>query len=93
MILRKLLMATAILASAVTTACSDMMAPGEMQPPELTGRASLAEGSRTCPAPGTGLAGAWNMTRDETMFTIPMVRNVQGNGNAGMVHAVAVSAC
>ena len=93
MIRRKLLIATGIIASGVITACSDTTGPTEIQSPGLAGRASFVEGSRTCPAPGTGLAGAWNMTRDETMFTIPMVRNVQGNGNAGMVHAVEVSGC
>ena len=90
MIRRKLLIATTIITSVVITACSDMTAPTEVQP---SGLVSFAEGERECPAPGTGLAGAWNMTRDETMFTIPMVRNLQGNGNAGMAHAVAVSAC
>jgi hypothetical protein len=42
-------------------------------------------------APGTGLVGACNMLLDATMFTVPMVRNVQGNGNDGMFHAVDVS--
>jgi hypothetical protein len=89
MIRRKLLIATPILASAVITGCSDMTAPDEIQP---SGLASFAEGSRTCPAPGTGLAGASNMLLDPTMTTIPMVRDAP-QGNVGMFHAVAVSAC
>ena len=44
------------------------------------------------PTPG-GYVGACNMLHDATMGTIPMVRNVQGNGNAGMFHALAVSGC
>lgn len=47
-------------------------------------------------APGptpNGLVGACNMMRDASMMTIPMVRNLQGNGNAGMARAVAVSGC
>lgn len=38
-----------------------------------------------------GWIGACNMMRDKTMLTIPMVRNLQGNGNDGMFRAVAVS--
>jgi hypothetical protein len=85
MIRRKLLIATATIASVVITACSDMTGPAEMQ-------ASFAEGSRRCPAPGTGLAGAENMLLDPTMTTIPMVRDAE-QGNAGMFHAVDVSSC
>ena len=92
MIHRKLLLATGIIASGVITACSDMTAPTEMHSPALTGRASFAEGSRQCPAPGTGLPGALNMLRDATMFTIPMARDA-AQGNAGMFHAVDVSGC
>lgn len=47
---------------------------------------------RVCPAPGTGMAGAWNMVHDATMLTIPMARN-NPNGNAGMIRAVSNSAC
>jgi hypothetical protein len=92
MIRRKLLTATAIIASVVITACSDSTAPTEMQTSGLLGRASFAEGSRQCPAPGTGLPGALNMLRDPTMFTIPMARDAE-QGNAGMFHAVDVSGC
>ena len=92
MIRRKLLIATAIIASVVITACSDMTAPTEIQPSGPAGRASFAEGSRPCPAPGTGLPGALNMVHDATMFTIPMARDA-AQGNAGMFHAVDVSGC
>ncbi len=47
---------------------------------------------RVCPAPGTGLTGAENMTLDPTMWTIPMVRLAQ-QGYDGMFHAVYQSAC
>jgi hypothetical protein len=86
---RNLLVASAMIASAAITACSDMTAPAEMQP---SGLASFAVDSRQCPAPGTGLAGASNMLLDPTMTTIPMVRDAP-QGNAGMFHAVAVSGC
>jgi hypothetical protein len=92
MIRRKLLIATAIIASGVITACSDMTGPTEMQSPGLAGRASFAEGSRQCPAPGTGIAGGLNMVHDATMLTIPMARDAE-QGNAGMSRAVAESGC
>jgi len=92
MIRRKLLIATAIIASGVITACSDTTGPTEMQSPGLAGGASFAVGSRQCPAPGTGLPGALNMLRDPTMFTVPMA-NDAAQGNAGMFHAVDVSGC
>lgn len=92
MIRSKLLMATAIIASVVTTACSDMTGPVEMQAREFAGRPSFVEASRPCPAPGTGLPGALNMIHDATMLTIPMARDAE-QGNAGMFHAVAVSGC
>jgi hypothetical protein len=82
MIRRKLLIAATILTSVVITACSDMTAPAEREP------SGLASFARQCPA-----LGALNMMHDPTMLTIPMVRNVQGNGNAGMARAVAVSGC
>jgi hypothetical protein len=85
----KLLVATAIVASVLTTACSDMTAPAEIQAPGL---ASFAEGSRPCPAPGTGLPGALNMIHDATMLTIPMARDAE-QGNIGMSRAVAESGC
>ena len=87
MIHRTLLIATAIIASGVITACSDMTGPAEMQ---SAGRASFAEGSRTCPAPGTGLPGALNMLHDPTMLTRPEAAQP---GIDGMFHAVAVSGC
>jgi hypothetical protein len=89
MIRRKLLMVTAIIASVVITACSDMTGPAGMQ---SAGRASFAEGSRTCPAPGGGLPGALNMIHDATMLAIPMDRDAQ-QGNDGMSRAVDVSGC
>ena len=92
MIRRKLLIAAASIASVVTTACSDMTGPVEVQARELAGRPSFVEASRPCPAPGTGLPGALNMVHDATMLTIPMARNAE-QGNAGMFHAVAVSGC
>jgi hypothetical protein len=91
MIHRKLLIATAIIASGVITACSDTTAPTEMQSTGLAGRVSFVEAS-TCPAPGTGLPGALNMVLDPTMFTIPMERDA-AQGNDGMFHAVDVSGC
>ena len=92
MIHRKALVATGIIASVIITACSDMSAPTEMQPSGPAGRPSFSEGSRPCPAPGTGLPGALNMLGDPTMITIPMARDA-AQGNAGMFHAVDVSGC
>ena len=92
MIRRKVLIATAITASVVLTACSDMTAPAEMQPQGFAGKASFLEASRTCPAPGTGIAGGLNMVHDATMFAIPMTHDAD-QGNAGMFHAVDVSGC
>jgi hypothetical protein len=89
MIYHRLLMATAIIASGAITACSDMTGPAEMQ---SAGRASFAEGSRPCVAPGGGFAGALNMLHDETMLSIPMDRDAP-QGNIGMFRAVAVSGC
>ena len=100
MIRRKLLIATAIIASVVVTACSDMTAPKKLVPgvlpasailapqsgPALLVAAGSAEASRPCEA------GALNMLHDPTMFTIPMARNAP-QGTAGMFHAVAVSGC
>ena len=85
MIRRKLLIATALTASVVITACSDMTAPAEMRP-------SFDAAARPCPAPGTGLPGALNMLHDATMLTIPMANNAE-QGNAGMFHAVDASGC
>ena len=48
--------------------------------------------ARECPAPGTGIAGALNMTHDATMLTIPMARD-NANGNTGMKTAVHNTAC
>ena len=78
--------------SVVITACSDMTAATETQPSGAGGRASFAEGSRPCPAPGTGLPGALNMVHDATMLTIPMARDAE-QGNAGMSRAVTESGC
>jgi hypothetical protein len=89
MIRRTLLMATAMLGSVVITACSDMTGPTDMQ---SAGRASFAQSSRPCVAPGGGFSGALNMMHDPTMLTIPMVRDAP-QGNAGMFRAVAVSGC
>ena len=89
---RKLLIATAMIASVVITACSDMTAPAEMQSSGLAGRASFAEGSRPCVAPGGGFPGALNMVHDPTMLSIPMERDAP-QGNAGMSRAVDVSGC
>jgi len=92
MIRRELIMAAAIIASVVITACSDMTGPVEMQAREFAGRPSFVEASRQCPAPGTDLAGAFNMIHDATMFTIPGVRAAD-QGIVGMFHAVDVSGC
>jgi hypothetical protein len=97
MIRRQLLIATAIIASVVITACSDMTGPQTLVPGGLPAAAQLvpagsAEASRLCAAPGTGLVGALNMLRDATMFTIPMTHDAD-QGNAGMFHAVDVSGC
>ena len=85
MIHRKLLIATAIIVSVGTTACSDVTAPAAMRP-------SFDAASRPCPAPGTGLPGALNMMHDATMIAIPMARDAD-QGNAGMFRAVDVSGC
>ena len=100
MIRRKLLIATAIIASVVITACSDMTAPKTLVPgglpaaailapqsgPALLVAAGSAEASTAC------AAGALNMLHDPTMKTIPMA-NDAAQGNTGMYHAVAVSGC
>ncbi len=99
MIRRRPLILSAIIATALITACSDMTAPKNLVSASLP-RATIlapttvarAEASRSCPAPGTGLAGALNMLQDPTMFTTPMAQDA-AQGNAGMFHAVAVSAC
>ena len=85
MIRRNLLIATAIVASVVTTACADTTAPAEMRP-------SFEAASRPCSAPGTGLPGALNMVLDATMLANPMARDAD-QGNAGMFHAGDVSGC
>src|SRR2546422_5131056 len=77
MIRCKLLIATAIVACVVTTACADTTAPAEMRP-------SFDAAARPCPAPGSGLPGALNMLHDATMLTIPMARDAD-QGNAGML--------
>ena len=93
MIRRKLLITTAIIASVVITACSDVTAPKKLVPAGLPAATiGSAEASRPCAAPGTGSVGALNMLHDPTMFTIPMARNA-AQGTAGMFHAVAVSGC
>jgi len=92
MIPRKLLIVTGIIASGVITACSDTTGPTEMQSPGIAGRASFAEGSRPCIAPGGGFSGALNMLHDATMFTIPGVRAAD-QGIVGMFHAIDVSGC
>ncbi len=48
--------------------------------------------ARQCPAPGTGMAGAFNMLHDATMWTIAMTRDAD-KGNDGMFLAVANSSC
>ena len=99
MIRRRPLILSAIIATALITACSDMTAPKNIVSASLPRATILApttaareEASRTCPAPGTGLAGALNMLHDPTMFTIPGARAAD-QGIAGMFHAVDVSAC
>jgi hypothetical protein len=92
MIRRTLGIASTIIASLVITACSDTTGPTEMQSPGLARSTSFAEGSRQCPAPGTGLPGALNMLRDPTMADIPMTHDAQ-QGNDGMFHAADVSGC
>ncbi len=97
--IRKLYIATAIIASVAITACSDMTGPKNLVSASLP-RATIlapttvarAEASRSCPAPGTGSAGALNMLQDPTMFTVPGARAAD-QGIAGMFHAVDVSAC
>ncbi len=99
MIRHRPLILSAIIATALITACSDMTAPKNLASASLPRATVLApttvareEASRSCPAPGTGLAGALNMLHDPTMFTIPGVRAAD-QGIAGMFHAVDVSAC
>jgi len=96
MIRRKLLIATAIIASVVITACSDMTAPkndpGVLPAAAILVPAFSGQASRPCPAPGTGLPGALNMLHDATMGTIPMARDA-AQGNAGMARSVDVSGC
>ncbi len=59
----------------------------------LPNLAPTAEASgRVCPSPGTGLAGAWNMTLDSTMGQI-MADHTAPQGDAGMSRAVGNSAC
>jgi hypothetical protein len=54
--------------------------------------AAMAGAAVAAPGPTpNGWVGACNMMQDATMMTIPMVRNLQGNGNDGMHRAVAVS--
>ncbi|MBI5878151.1 MAG: hypothetical protein HZB53_10910 [Chloroflexi bacterium] len=57
----------------------------------LAPRPAQADGG-TCPAPGTGYAGARNMIADATMGSIPMARD-NINGNIGMHTAVVNSSC
>ena len=100
MIRRRLLIATAIIAAVVITACSDMTAPKTLVPGVLPAAAILAPqsgpallvASGTAEAPRPCAAGALNMLHDPTMFSIPMARNA-AQGTAGMFHAVAVSGC
>jgi hypothetical protein len=86
--IRKPLIATAIIASVVVTACSDITAPKKT----ILASGRSAEASRTCPAPGTGLPGALNMAHDATMFDIPMAKDA-AQGNLGMGKAVTSSGC
>jgi hypothetical protein len=101
MMRRKRLIATAIIASVVVTACSDMTAPNKVVPGVLpaatrlasqSGPAISAEVSKTCPAPGTGYPGALNMARDATMNDIPVVKDA-AQGNLGMFLAITSSGC
>jgi hypothetical protein len=105
MIRRKLLIATAIIASVVITACSDVTAPKTLVPAGSPTAAVLAPASAPALLVPTVVrmdasaeasrpceAGALNMLHDPTMFTIPMARNA-AQGTAGMFHAVAVSGC
>ena len=93
MIRRRPLILSAIIATALITACSDMTAPKNILSASLP-RATIlapttvarAEASRPCNG------GALNMLHDPTMFTIPGARAAD-QGIAGMFHAVAVSAC
>jgi hypothetical protein len=57
----------------------------------LTGTIS-AEAATTA-APGPAFCGALNMVHDDTMLTVPMVRDLGGQGNAGMDTAVDLSGC
>ncbi len=99
MIRHRPLILSAIIATALITACSDMTAPKNLVSGSLPRATILApttvageEASRTCPAPGTGSPGALNMLHDPTMFTVPGARAAE-QGIAGMFHAVDVSAC
>ena len=89
MIRNKLLIATAITGAFLITACSDVTAPQQFVP---AGGPAAALLTSPCPAPGTGLPGAFNMIHDATMFDIPMANNAP-QGTAGMFHAVGVSGC
>ncbi len=57
----------------------------------VAGFAGSAGASKASAAPGNGFVGACNMLADATMGTIPMVHDLNGNGNAGMDIAVTVS--
>jgi len=80
-------------AALVLAACSDVTSPTEpsrLAPRQATAAAASAD--KTCPAPGTGLAGALNMLLDPTMVTVPMMHD-SPKGNEGMFRAVAQSGC
>lgn len=51
-----------------------------------------AHAQGVCPAPGTGLAGAYNMIADPTMGSVPMAVDA-AQGNAGMYTAVGNTSC
>jgi hypothetical protein len=53
---------------------------------------SVQVAAASCPAPGTGSAGALNMLHDASMWTIAMARD-NPQGNLGMFKAVDVSGC
>jgi hypothetical protein len=95
MIRRKLLIAIAIIASVVITACSDVTAPKTLVPAGSPTAAVLAppSGPALLVAAGSACeAGALNMLHDPTMATTPMTRDA-AQGNAGMSRAVHVSGC
>ena len=95
MIRLKLLIASAIIASVVITACSDVTAPKTLVPAGSPTAAVLASPSGPALSVAAGSAceaGAHNMLNDPTMRTIPM-SNDAAQGNVGMFHAVAVSGC